>query len=38
MVYNLYGPAYDEAKIIDPEFWMTEEDYERFETPEVDNT
>lgn len=30
MVYKLYNLTYDEIKIIDPEFWLTEEAYEGF--------
>ena len=30
MVYKLYNLIYDEIKIIDPEFEMSEEDYEKF--------
>jgi hypothetical protein len=29
MVYKLYDLTYDEVKIIDPDFWMSEEEYER---------
>ena len=27
MTYKLYGLTYEEVKIIDPEFWMSEEEY-----------
>jgi len=30
MVYKLYELTYDEVKIVDPEFWMSEEEYENF--------
>lgn len=30
MVYKLYELTYDEVKIVDPEFWMSEGEYERF--------
>jgi adenine-specific DNA-methyltransferase len=31
MVYKLYELTYDEVKIVDPEFWMSESEYEAFE-------
>ena len=31
MVYKLYGLTYEEVKIIEPEFTMTEVEYEAFE-------
>ena len=27
MFYELYELTYEEGKIVDPEFWMSEEDY-----------
>ena len=30
MFYKLYNLAYDEIKIINPEFEMSEKDYEKF--------
>lgn len=30
MVYKLYELSYEEVKIIDPEFWMSEVEYEKF--------
>jgi len=27
MVYKLYELTYEEVKIVEPEFWMSEEDY-----------
>lgn len=30
MVYKLYSLTFDEVKIVDPEFWMSEEEYEKF--------
>ena len=29
MVYKLYGLTYDEVKIIDPDFGMSKEEYEK---------
>jgi len=29
MVYRLYGLSYEEVKVIDPEFWLSREEYER---------
>jgi len=31
MVYNLYELTYDEVKIVDPEFGLTEEEYMNYE-------
>lgn len=31
MVYKLYNLTYDEVKIVDPEFWLSKEEYEKFE-------
>lgn len=31
MVYKLYDLTYEEVKIVDPEFWMSEDEYEAFE-------
>jgi hypothetical protein len=31
MVYKLYGLTYEEVKIIEPEFAMSEEGYEAFQ-------
>ena len=31
MVYKLYELTYDEVKIVDPEFWLSEGEYEAFE-------
>ena len=36
MVYKLYALDYEEVKIIDPEFEMTEKEYEAFSLPEED--
>lgn len=30
MVYKLYNLTYDEVLVVDPEFEMSEEDYEKF--------
>jgi len=38
IVYKLYALTYEEVKIIDPEFWMTKEEYERVGVMEADNT
>ncbi len=32
MVYKLYEMTHEEVKIIDPEFWMSEGEYEKFKT------
>jgi len=29
MVYRLYGLSYEEVKVVDPEFWLSREEYER---------
>jgi len=29
MVYKLYDLTYEEVKTVDPEFWMSEEEYDR---------
>ena len=29
MVYKLYELTYEEVKVVDPEFWLSEEEYER---------
>jgi len=31
MVYKLYELTYEEVKTVDPEFWMSEEEYKQFE-------
>lgn len=31
MVYKLYELTYDEVKIVDPEFWLSRAEYEKFE-------
>ncbi|TRZ66699.1 hypothetical protein D4R20_00150 [bacterium] len=31
LVYKLYGLTHNEVKIIDPDFWLSEEEYEKFE-------
>ncbi len=31
MVYKLYELTYDEVKVVDPDFWMSEEEYEGYE-------
>ena len=28
MVYKLYALTYEEAKVIDPDFWLSEKEYE----------
>jgi adenine-specific DNA-methyltransferase len=28
LVYKLYDLTYDEVKVVDPEFWLSEEEYE----------
>lgn len=30
MVYKLYNLNYDEAKIVDPEFWLSEDEYKKY--------
>ena len=34
MVYKLYGLTWAEVKIVDPEFAMSEAEYEAFQLPE----
>lgn len=34
MVYELYNVTYQEVKIVDPNFWMSEEEYNDFEINE----
>ena len=29
LVYKLYDLTYEEVKVIDPEFWLSEEEYEK---------
>jgi hypothetical protein len=29
MVYRLYGLSYEEVKVVDPEFWLSREEYEQ---------
>jgi len=31
LVYQLYGLTYDEVKIVDPDFWLTMNEYETFD-------
>ena len=38
MVYKLYELTYDEVKIVDPEFWMSEEEYEVFEVNKTNDS
>ena len=30
MAYKLYGLTYDEVKIVDSDFWMSEEEYKNY--------
>jgi len=34
MVYKLYEFTYEQVKIVDPEFWLTKEEYENYENKE----
>lgn len=36
MVYHLYELTYDEVKIVDPEFWMSREEYENYQMEAVE--
>ncbi|MFZ1289416.1 MAG: DNA methyltransferase, partial [Melioribacteraceae bacterium] len=36
MVYKLYNLNYEEVKIVDPQFWMSEEEYNNFDINAVD--
>lgn len=31
LIYHLYGLMYEEVKVVDEGFWMSEEEYEREE-------
>ena len=33
MFFKLYELTYDNVKIVDPEFWMSEEKYENYTPP-----
>ncbi len=37
MVYKLYGLTYDEVKIVEPDFWMSKEEYENFNIEQIES-
>ena len=37
MVYKLYELTYEEVKIVDPDFWMSKEEYKNFNIEQIES-